>query len=111
VVANRLLRRVRDYALVHDRDGDLAMVQEALALYDVDAAGLDRLDREVLDVLITRFEGGPVGIESLATSLGEESETIESVVEPFLVREGFILRTPRGRVASQKAWSYTGNSR
>ena len=110
-IANRLLRRVRDYALVHERDGDLDMVREALALYDVDEAGLDRLDRDVLDVLISRFDGGPVGIESLATSIGEESETIESVVEPFLVREGFILRTPRGRVASQKAWNYTGLSR
>lgn len=107
-IANRLLRRVRDYGLVHERDGDLTMVREALALYDVDAEGLDRLDREVLEVLITRFEGGPVGVDSLATSIGEDAETIESVVEPFLVREGFVLRTPRGRVASQKAWQYTG---
>lgn len=110
-IANRLLRRVRDYALVHGQEADLDTVREALALYDVDAAGLDRLDREVLEVLVIRFEGGPVGIDALATSLGEESETIESVVEPFLVREGFILRTPRGRVASQKAWRYTGVSR
>lgn len=110
-IANRLLRRVRDFALVHDSEGDLSMVREALTLYDVDEAGLDRLDRDVLEVLITRFDGGPVGIESLATSIGEEAETIESVVEPFLVREGFVLRTPRGRVASQKAWSYTGFSR
>ena len=107
-IANRLLRRVRDYALVHDNHGDLDTVREALALYDVDEAGLDRLDRDVLFVLVERFGGGPVGVESLATSLGEEAETIESVVEPFLVREGFVLRTPRGRVAAQKAWDYLG---
>lgn len=110
-IANRLLRRVRDYGLVHDNDGDLDTVREALALYDVDEAGLDRLDRDVLSVLVHRFDGGPVGVESLATSLGEEAETIESVVEPFLVREGFVLRTPRGRVAAKKAWEYLGVSR
>ncbi|TPX00813.1 Holliday junction branch migration DNA helicase RuvB, partial [Schumannella luteola] len=85
-IANRLLRRVRDYALVHDRDADEAVVHEALELYDVDPIGLDRLDRAVLDTLITRFDGGPVGLSTLAVSVGEESETIESVVEPFLVR-------------------------
>jgi len=110
-IANRLLRRVRDFALVHDRPSEVTMVREALSLYDVDAQGLDRLDREVLATLVERFEGGPVGVDSLATSIGEESETIESVVEPFLVREGFILRTPRGRVASPKAWSYLGLTR
>lgn len=107
-IANRLLRRVRDYALVHNAQGTHELVQEALALYDVDAEGLDRLDRELLKILISRFRGGPVGVDSLATSLGEEAETIESVVEPFLVREGFILRTPRGRMAAPKAWSYLG---
>lgn len=107
-IANRLLRRVRDFALVHERAGDLAMTREALTLYDVDDEGLDRLDRDLLNVLVTRFEGGPAGISALAVSIGEESETIESVVEPFLVRAGFILRTPRGRVATRKAWEYTG---
>lgn len=117
-IANRLLRRVRDYAIVHGKaatatknDEDLTAVHEALNLYDVDKAGLDRLDREVLFVLVKRFDGGPVGIESLAVSIGEDPETIESVVEPFLVRSGFVLRTPRGRVASDKAWEYTGVSK
>lgn len=107
-IANRLLRRVRDFALVHGLGSEITVVRDALALYDVDADGLDRLDREVLTTLVERFDGGPVGVDSLATSIGEESETIESVVEPFLVREGFILRTPRGRIASSKAWSYLG---
>ncbi|MCS0498171.1 Holliday junction branch migration DNA helicase RuvB [Protaetiibacter mangrovi] len=107
-IANRLLRRVRDYALVHDRDADEAVVHEALELYDVDPIGLDRLDRAVLDTLITRFDGGPVGLSTLAVSVGEESETIESVVEPFLVRIGMISRTPRGRVATPRAWEHLG---
>lgn len=110
-IANRLLRRVRDYALVHGRDGDLQSVREALTLYDVDSHGLDRLDREVLHVLLTRFGGGPVGLDPIAVSIGEESETIESVVEPFLVRAGFITRTPRGRVATPLAWEYSGVSK
>ncbi|WP_419818892.1 Holliday junction branch migration DNA helicase RuvB [Glaciibacter flavus] len=110
-IANRLLRRVRDYALVHgsgDGVADLAAVRAALELYDVDPLGLDRLDRAVMQMILTRFDGGPVGLNTLAVSVGEEAETIESVVEPFLVRIGLITRTPRGRVATREAWSHFG---
>lgn len=107
-IANRLLRRVRDFALVHDRPADHSSVQAALELYDVDPLGLDRLDRSVLEVLLGRFDGGPVGLSTLAVSVGEEAETIESVVEPFLVRIGMITRTPRGRVAAPRAWEHLG---
>jgi Holliday junction DNA helicase RuvB len=118
-IANRLLRRVRDYALVHPStdssqsapDADLAAVHAALELYDVDALGLDRLDRAVMQIILTRFDGGPVGLGTLAVSVGEEAETIESVVEPFLVRIGLITRTPRGRVATREAWQHFGLSK
>jgi Holliday junction DNA helicase RuvB len=109
-IANRLLRRVRDYALVHG-DGataDAGDVDAALELYDVDRIGLDRLDRAVLDALVRRFRGGPVGLSTLAVAVGEEAETIESVVEPYLVRIGFMGRTPRGRVATPDAWEHLG---
>jgi Holliday junction DNA helicase RuvB len=109
-IANRLLRRVRDYSLVHDTTG-LDAVHAALELYDVDALGLDRLDRAVMDIILTRFDGGPVGLNTLAVSVGEEAETIESVVEPFLVRIGLITRTPRGRVATKQAWRHFGIAR
>jgi len=107
-IANRLLRRVRDYSLVHDTPGDLAAVRAALTLYDIDAYGLDRLDRAVLHAVVERFSGGPVGLSTLAVSVGEEAETIESVVEPFLVRAGLLSRTPRGRVATPRGWEHTG---
>ncbi len=107
-IANRLLRRVRDYALVHGTDAGLDAVHAALELYDVDERGLDRLDRAVLEILLTRFDGGPVGLNTLAVSVGEEAETIESVVEPFLVRIGLLSRTPRGRVATAAAWRHVG---
>jgi Holliday junction DNA helicase RuvB len=107
-IANRLLRRVRDYALVHGRSADHTAVHEALELYDVDPLGLDRLDRAVLEAILARFDGGPVGLSTLAVSVGEEPETIESVVEPFLVRIGMISRTPRGRVATPRAWEHLG---
>ncbi|HUG49593.1 MAG TPA: Holliday junction branch migration DNA helicase RuvB [Terrimesophilobacter sp.] len=106
-IANRLLRRVRDYSLVHSTTG-LAAVNAALELYDVDEYGLDRLDRAVMQIILTRFDGGPVGLNTLAVSVGEEAETIESVVEPFLVRIGLITRTPRGRVATRMAWKHFG---
>jgi Holliday junction DNA helicase RuvB len=109
-IANRLLRRVRDYALVHGGDADLTAVHAALELYDVDEIGLDRLDRAVMNIVLTRFAGGPVGLNTLAVSVGEEPETIESVVEPFLVRIGFLTRTPRGRVATAAAWRHFGLS-
>jgi len=105
-IANRLLRRVRDFALVRGSGAGIEAVHAALELYDVDALGLDRLDRAVMQILLTRFDGGPVGLNTLAVSVGEESETIESVVEPFLVRIGLITRTPRGRVATREAWRH-----
>ncbi len=109
-IANRLLRRVRDYSLVHGGHVTVANAQAALELYDVDGWGLDRLDRQVLEVLIERFGGGPVGLGTLSVSVGEEAETIESVVEPFLVRQGFIIRTPRGRMATPIAWQHLGRT-
>ncbi len=110
-IANRLLRRVRDYALVDGGGATLEAVRAALELYDVDELGLDRLDRAVMSVLLKRFDGGPVGLSTLAVSVGEEAETIESVVEPFLVRIGLISRTPRGRVATKAGWAHFGLAR
>ena len=108
-IANRLLRRVRAWAQVHGCGRiDRAAARAALELYDVDERGLDRLDRAVLDTLCRRFGGGPVGLATLAVSVGEETETVETVVEPFLVREGLLLRTPRGRAASSAAWQHLG---
>ncbi|KQQ01421.1 MULTISPECIES: Holliday junction branch migration DNA helicase RuvB [unclassified Rathayibacter] len=107
-IANRLLRRVRDFALVHGGRADVTAVRAALELYDVDALGLDRLDRAVMDIVLTRFDGGPVGLNTLAVSVGEEADTVESVVEPFLVRIGLLTRTPRGRVATPAAWRHFG---
>ena len=110
-IANRLLRRVRDWAQVHgDGTVDRATASAALELYEVDGLGLDRIDRAVLDVLISRFGGGPVGLSTLAVSVGEEPETIETVAEPYLVRLGLIVRTPRGRVASPAAWAHLGRA-
>lgn len=109
-IANRLLRRVRDFGLVRNTAVDVAAVEAALQLYDVDAFGLDRLDRAVVQTLVTKFGGGPAGLATLAMAVGEEAETIESVVEPFLVRAGFVIRTPRGRVATQRAWELCGIS-
>lgn len=110
-IANRLVRRVRDFALVHGGAGTPEAVHAALELYDVDELGLDRLDRAVLSALLHRFEGGPVGLNTLAVSIGEEPETIESVVEPFLVRIGLITRSPRGRIATAAAWQHLGLTR
>ncbi len=111
-IANRLLRRVRDYLVVHgsaSRSGvDLGTVRAALELYDVDDIGLDRLDRAVLDALVRRFRGGPVGLGTLSVAVGEEADTIESVVEPYLVRIGFMGRTPRGRIAMPEAYAHLG---
>lgn len=107
-IANRLLRRVRDFALVHGDPADRNAVRAALELYDVDEQGLDRLDRAVLAAIVERFAGGPVGLSTLAVSVGEEAETIEAVVEPFLVRTGLLSRTPRGRVATARAWRHLG---
>ena len=106
-IANRLLRRVRDFAQVRSDGGvTRALASDALALFEVDEAGLDRLDRAVLDALCRRFGGGPVGISTLAVAVGEERETVEEVAEPFLVRAGYLARTPRGRVATPAAWQH-----
>lgn len=110
-IANRLLRRVRDYAQVNGSNslshGD---AKAALEMYEVDEQGLDRLDRSVLLALIERFNGGPVGLSTLAIAVGEEVETVESVAEPFLVRNGFMARTPRGRVATAAGFSHVGRT-
>ncbi|SEG90716.1 Holliday junction DNA helicase subunit RuvB [Nonomuraea solani] len=108
-IANRLLRRVRDFADVR-ADGliDRDIASAALNLYEVDAEGLDRLDRAVLGVLLKKFGGGPVGLSTLAVAVGEEPETVEVVAEPFLVRQGLLARTPRGRVATAAAWTHLG---
>jgi Holliday junction DNA helicase RuvB len=108
-VANRLLRRVRDYAQVHSNGKvDIKEAKAALEMYEVDAIGLDRLDLGVLETLVKRFNGGPVGISTLAMAIGEEAETIESLAEPFLVRMGFISRTPRGRIATPAGFEHLG---
>lgn len=108
-IANRLLRRVRDYAQVKG-DGIItsAIADSALNLLEVDTLGLDKMDRRFLENLIQKFEGGPVGIDSIATALGEERGTIEDVIEPFLVQEGFLVRTPRGRIATSHAYKHLG---
>lgn len=108
-IANRLLRRVRDWAQVRgDGSLSLAAARSALDVYEVDQRGLDRLDRSVLDALCRRFGGGPVGLTTLAVAVGEEPETVETVAEPFLVREGLVGRTARGRVALPPAWEHLG---
>jgi Holliday junction DNA helicase RuvB len=108
-IANRLLRRVRDYAEVR-ADGIVTreVARAALAVYEVDELGLDRLDIAVLDALLRRFGGGPVGLTTLAVAVAEEPETVETVAEPFLVRVGMLARTPRGRVATAAAWAHLG---
>jgi holliday junction DNA helicase RuvB len=108
-IANRLLRRVRDFAEVrHDGVVTRDITRAALELYEVDELGLDRLDRAVLDALVRRFGGGPVGLSTLAVAVGEEGETVEVVAEPFLVRNGLLARTPRGRVATRAGWEHLG---
>jgi holliday junction DNA helicase RuvB len=111
-IANRLLRRVRDFAQVNEA----AMVTRevalgALDLLEIDACGFDRMDRAILAAIIDKFDGGPVGVESLAAAVGEEADTIGEVYEPYLLQEGFIARTARGRIATQRAYSHLGRSR
>ena len=108
-IANRLLRRARDFAEVKGKGvltGDIA--EQALAMLNVDAEGFDALDRGLLTAIIDRFDGGPVGVDSLAAAIGEERGTIEDVIEPFLIQQGFLARTPRGRVATRRAWQHLG---
>jgi Holliday junction DNA helicase RuvB len=110
-IANRLLRRVRDFAQVNgSKRISMSDSQSALEMYEVDELGLDRLDRAVLTALVERFNGGPVGLSTLAIAVGEEIETVESVAEPFLVRNGFMARTPRGRVATSQGWLHIGRT-
>ncbi len=110
-IANRLLRRVRDYALVKASGRVTPQVAAAaLELYEVDELGLDRLDRAVLEAVCSRFGGGPVGLSTLAMSVGEETETVEEVAERYLIRQGFLMRTPRGRVATPRAYRHLGLS-
>jgi len=108
-IANRLLRRARDFAEVKGKGvltGSIA--EQALAMLNVDAEGFDALDRGLLTAIIDRFDGGPVGVDSLAAAIGEERGTIEDVIEPFLIQQGFLARTPRGRVATRRAWQHLG---
>ncbi|MBW2279223.1 MAG: Holliday junction branch migration DNA helicase RuvB [Deltaproteobacteria bacterium] len=111
-IANRLLRRVRDYAQV-EGDGriTLAIARYALEQLEVDEAGFDRRDRELLLTLIDKYAGGPVGIDTLAAAIGEDKGTIEDIYEPFLIQEGYLDRTPRGRVARDRAWDHFGRKR
>lgn len=108
-IANRLLRRVRDFAEVRSHGGiDRQTAREGLELFGVDDLGLDKVDRAILMSLCGRFGGGPVGLSTLAISVGEATETVEDVYEPFLIQQGLIMRTPRGRVATPRAWNHIG---
>ena len=109
-IANRLLRRVRDFAEVRGNGViDPATAVEALRVFGVDERGLDKVDRAILDALCNRFEGGPVGLATLAIAVGEQPETVEDVYEPFLIQQGLLARTPRGRVAMDAAWQHLRN--
>jgi Holliday junction DNA helicase RuvB len=108
-VANRLLRRVRDFAQVRAQGRITeAVARDALALLDVDQAGFDRMDRALLLAIIDKFSGGPVGLDTLAAAIGEERDTVEEVYEPYLIQEGFLARTPKGRVATPRACAHFG---
>ncbi|MBN1886416.1 MAG: Holliday junction branch migration DNA helicase RuvB, partial [Thermoflexales bacterium] len=108
-VALRLLRRVRDYAQVRgDGRATAQIASDAMSLLDVDALGLDELDRRVLGAIIEKFDGGPVGLETIAASISEEADTIMDVVEPYLLQLGYLDRTPRGRVATRRAYEHLG---
>jgi Holliday junction DNA helicase RuvB len=108
-IVNRLLRRVRDYAQVKGTGHiTLDIANKALAMLDVDPLGFDVMDRKLLEAVIHRFDGGPVGLDNIAASIGEERDTIEDVIEPFLIQQGFLQRTPRGRIATQAAYRHLG---
>jgi Holliday junction DNA helicase RuvB len=110
-IANGLLRRVRDFAQVlNDGQIDIGITQHALKALNVDEHGLDHMDNRILSAIIDKFKGGPVGITTIATSVGEEAGTLEEVYEPFLIQEGFIKRTPRGREATPKAYEHLGKA-
>ena len=108
-IANRLLKRVRDFADVKFQGKiDQIVADEALMSLDVDGRGLDVMDRKLLEAIIHRFAGGPVGVDNLAAAIGESRDTIEDVIEPFLIQEGYLQRTPRGRLATPRAFSHFG---
>ncbi|MDY4479106.1 MAG: Holliday junction branch migration DNA helicase RuvB [[Pasteurella] aerogenes] len=108
-IANRLLRRVRDYADVKNQGViSVKIAQAALSMLDVDHAGFDFMDRKLLQAIIERFDGGPVGLDNLAAAIGEERDTIEDVLEPFLIQQGFLQRTPRGRIATSRTYRHFG---
>src|SRR5207302_2323731 len=108
-IAIRLLKRVRDFAEVRARGVvDQAAARDGLTLFEIDELGLDKVDRSILDAVCQRFSGGPVGLSTLAISVGEETETVEDVYEPFLLRQGLLMRTPRGRVATPATWRHLG---
>ncbi len=108
-IANRLLRRVRDYAEVKaNGEVDVGVADAALKMLEVDSLGLDVMDRKLLSAMLEKFSGGPVGLENLAAAIGEEADTIEDVLEPYLIQQGFLARTPRGRVAQPLAWRHFG---
>ena len=108
-IANRLLRRVRDVAEVRSNGIiDVAIAQEALNMLEIDAYGLDEHDRRLLQLIVEKFAGGPVGLDTIASALGEDRGTLEDVIEPYLIQEGFLMRTPKGRVATSKCWQYFG---
>ena len=111
-IANALLRRVRDFAMVKGNgDIDLPIARYALEALNIDRFGLDRIDNRILATIIDKFGGGPVGVSTIATAVGEDAGTIEDVYEPFLIMEGFLKRTPRGREATEKAWHHLGRVR
>jgi Holliday junction DNA helicase RuvB len=108
-IANRLLRRVRDYADVKSNGSITASLSDAaLAMLDVDPVGFDVMDRKLLEAVIHKFGGGPVGLDNVAAAIGEERDTIEDVIEPYLIQQGFLQRTPRGRVATANAYQHFG---
>lgn len=110
-IANRLLRRVRDYAdAMNNGEISLAITQTALAALEIDACGLDRMDRLLLSTIIDKFEGGPVGVDTLSAALGEDKDTIEDMYEPYLLQEGFLARTRRGREATERAFTHLGHT-
>ena len=108
-IANRLLRRVRDYAEVKG-DGTInqEIARKALAMLDVDPRGFDVMDRKLLEAVVHRFDGGPVGVDNIAASIGEDAGTIEDVIEPYLIQQGYLQRTPRGRIATKAAYEHLG---
>jgi len=110
-IANSLLRRIRDFALVKGNgDIDMAITEMGLAALNVDKNGLNQMDKKILHCMIDKFKGGPVGLTTISTAVGEESNTIEELYEPFLIKEGYLERTPRGRQVTQRAYDFLGKT-